>query len=109
MQKKPKPNRIYELRKKTGMSQDALGEEIGCNKSKISKLENGNQELTQSWMVKIARALNKKGLKITASDLLPPDQSYFDETEQDYVETYRDLEDSQKEKFDAMIQLYKNK
>jgi transcriptional regulator with XRE-family HTH domain len=34
-----KPNRIYELRKKAGLSQEALGEELGCNKSKISKID----------------------------------------------------------------------
>ena len=104
-----KPNRIYELRKKTGISQEILGEEIGCNKSKISKLENGNQELTQNWMVKIAAALNKYGLNITASDLLPPGQSYWDEIEAEHIQAYRQLEDSQKAEFSAMIKLIKKK
>ena len=97
-------NRIKELRKKAGYSQESLGEVIGCNKSKISKLENGNQELTQSWMIKITRALNERGLKVVASDLLPSEQAYIDENERAYVEKYRQLEDSQKAEFHAMIQ-----
>ncbi len=109
MQKRPKPNRIHALRKQTGISQEVLGEEVGCNKSKISKLENGNQELTQNWMVKIANALNKYGLNITASDLLPPGQGFKDETEAEHIQAYRQLEDSQKAEFSAMINLVKKK
>jgi transcriptional regulator with XRE-family HTH domain len=104
-----KPNRIYELRKQTGLSQEQLGEELGCNKSKISKLENGNQELTQNWMIKIARAFTKHGLSITPSDLLPTGQSYLNENERSYIESYRQLNDSQKAEFDAYFKVIKKK
>lgn len=104
-----KSNRIYEFRKKAGLSQEKLGEELGCNKSKISKLENGNQELTQNWMIKIARALNKHGLSITPSDLLPADQSHLSDKERAHIESYRQLNDSQKAEFDAYFKLIKKK
>lgn len=102
-------NRIQELRKLAGLSQETLGEAVGCNKSKISKLENGNQELTQSWMLKIARALQARGLDITPSDLLPYDQAFRDEIEREYIETYRALGDSQKAEFHAMMDIIKSK
>lgn len=87
-------NRIKELRKKAGLSQEKLGEEVGCNKSKISKLERGDQELTKNWMVRIAKALRKHGLTIAASDLLPTEHAFRDEQEKDTVETLRALRDS---------------
>lgn len=96
-------NRIKELRKKAGLSQERLGEHIGCNKSKVSKLENGNQELTQNWMLKIASALQNHGLKITASDLLPSEQRHLCDYERRHLEAFRTLQDSQKKKFHAMI------
>ena len=96
-------NRIKELRKAAGLSQERLGEHIGCNKSKVSKLENGNQELTQNWMLKIASALQDQGLKITASDLLPSEQRHLCDYERRHLEAFRTLQDSQKKKFHAMI------
>ena len=106
-----KPNRIRELRKKAGLSQEKLGDELGCNKSKISKLENGNQELTQNWMVKIARALSKHlDQTILPADLLPTDQTYADQTEQELVNHIRQLNDAGKEEFNsAMFDVIKNK
>lgn len=105
---KAKPNRIYEFRKTINMSQEQLGDAIGCNKSKVSKLENGNQELTQSWMIKIARAFSAAGLVITPSDLLPEEQLYMNAEEKEHVQYYRQLEDSQKAEFDAMIRRFKD-
>ena len=96
-------NRIKELRKLAGLSQEHLGHKIGCNKSKVSKLENGNQELTQNWMLKISRALQEHGLPITASDLLPGEQRHLCDYERRHIEAFRTLQDSQKKKFHAMI------
>ena len=104
-----KPNRIYELRKEAGLSQEQLGDELGCNKSKISKLENGNQELTQNWMNKIANALNKQGLTITSSDILPPEENFLDKEEKDIVESLRTLAEPERKEFDAMFKLIKKK
>lgn len=104
-----KPNRIFEMRKIAGLSQEQLGEELGCNKSKISKLENGNQELTQNWMKKIANALNKHGLTITAADLLPAEEGYRDNDEKEIIESLRGLNEPERAEFDAMFKLIKKK
>ncbi len=100
-------NRIKELRKQARLSQESLGVLVGCNKSKISKLENGNQELTQNWMIKITRALNNSGISSSVSDLLPYKQAYRDEIEKDFIIAYKRLDDSQKTKIHAMIESLK--
>ncbi len=102
-------NRIKELRKKAKISQEVLGAEVGCNKSKISKLENGKQELTQNWMIKLSKALNKHGLKTVPSDLLPPDHVYHSEIEHEHIEIYRTLNEPQRLEFDSMINVFKQK
>jgi len=50
-------NRIKELREAAGLSQEALGFQIGSDKATISRLENGSRKLTQERMVAIAQAL----------------------------------------------------
>lgn len=73
-------NKIKYFRKAIlDVSQDELAKAVGCTKTKISKLETGSQELTQTWMRRIAETFSKDfGLKIAPSDLLPdtdkPDQ-----------------------------------
>ena len=104
-----KQNRIMELRKQAGLSQEQLGEIVGCNKSKISKLENGKQELTQSWMIKISKALSKQGIIIVASDLLPPEQAYHDEKEREALETIRNMSEPERDEFENMVKLIKKK
>ncbi len=99
-------NRIRELRKQANISQETLGAEVGCNKSKISKLENGQQELTQSWMIKLSKALNKHGLNTVPSDLLPISHVHHSPTEREYVETYRALNEPQRREFDNMMSLF---
>ncbi len=96
-------NRIKELRKQANLSQEQLGELIGCNKSKISKLENESQELTQSWMSKIARALSLHGAHIMPADLLPDHLRFESDLEKDCTTIIRALQDSQIEEFRAMI------
>lgn len=50
-------NRIKELREALGLSQEALGFQIGSDKATISRLENGSRKLTHERMVAIAQAL----------------------------------------------------
>lgn len=50
-------NRIKEIRKSRGMSQEALGEHVGLQKAGISKLERGSVKLTTEHISKIAKAL----------------------------------------------------
>jgi len=58
-------NRIAELRRLKGWSQEELGGRVGAHKMTIHRLENGHTELTVTWMNKLARAFG-----CSAADLL---------------------------------------
>ncbi len=51
-------NRIKELRRLRGLTQDGLGKRIGTGRSQIVKLERGERRLTVEWMRRLARALD---------------------------------------------------
>ena len=66
---------LYEWRIKRDLTQEQLAERMGTSKSKVSKLENGNQEMTGTWMAAAAFALS-----IEPGDLLhDPDKPTADE------------------------------
>lgn len=58
-------NRIRSVRKKRGLSQEALSREIGCNTSYLSYIENGTRCMSFEMFVKIANTLN-----VSADELL---------------------------------------
>lgn len=58
-------NRIAELRKQQGWTQEELAIRVGTTKMSISRLENGLTQLTVDWMQKLAKAF-----KCSAADLL---------------------------------------
>lgn len=69
----PRP-RMKELRNRVDMSQDALGELIGANRSQIAKWERGEGALTDVRMRQIAKALNCQPWEIfEEAPLVPPD------------------------------------
>jgi len=49
---------IKEVRKNKGLTQGELGEQIGVTKSQISKLENGNSNMTIGTIFRIFDAMN---------------------------------------------------
>ncbi|WP_085905871.1 helix-turn-helix domain-containing protein [Kiloniella majae] len=59
-------NKIKQLREAAGLSQTDLAEKIGSGRSQVAKLERGERQLTQSWMLRISAALD-----VTPTDLLP--------------------------------------
>lgn len=59
------PNRIRELRREAGLSQEALGERIGVTKVTVSDLERGNIRLDVGYMRRIAVELG-----VAPADLL---------------------------------------
>jgi len=79
-------NRIRELRKKAGLSQRDLGEQVGLHQTQIGNLENGGRNLTIEWSRRIASALN-----VTVADLLGdadnPDR--LSDHERELVRNYR--------------------
>jgi len=80
------PNRIHELRRARGWSQERLGAAIGCGKVHVSAMERGTRELTLNWMRRIANALG-----VSVADLLTdvdnPDRLGRDEL--NLVHSYR--------------------
>ena len=58
-------NRLYEMRKKSGMSQTELGKILGVTNKAVSKWENGKAKPTLDTIRKLADAFN-----VTMSDLL---------------------------------------
>lgn len=58
-------NRIAELRRERGLTQEALAENLRTTRAQIANLERGARGLTLEWMRRLARALN-----CTAADLL---------------------------------------
>lgn len=54
-------NRLAEMRKSAGLTQDALSQKAGISRPYISNIERGKQTvITNTVMLKIAVALNKK-------------------------------------------------
>ena len=51
-------NRIRELRKRTGLNQNALAKRIGTTSQQVSHLETGRRKLTQDWMERLAAGLD---------------------------------------------------
>lgn len=52
------PNRIREVRRQRKLSQEVLGEMVGCTNQQISNLENGRVQLTHDWLRRLAKALH---------------------------------------------------
>lgn len=68
MKNEGRPNKIRELREASGMSQEQLAARIQPKTSQpqIDRLEKGERNLTQGWMIRVSSALN-----VGPKDLLP--------------------------------------
>lgn len=71
-------NRIKELRRLRGLTQDGLGKLVGTGRSQIVKLERGERRLTVEWMRRLARALECHPADLLANE---PDSTGFSEVE----------------------------
>jgi transcriptional regulator with XRE-family HTH domain len=70
-------NRIKELRKERGFSQETLAEKVGAVKSQISKLEKGGMRLNDKWIERLSVALACAPTELisdfdTSSDIMIP-------------------------------------
>lgn len=63
-------NRIRALRKRAGLSQVDLAEQVGLSQGQLSNLENGDRILSLEWMRRIAKALG-----CSVADLLDDDDN----------------------------------
>lgn len=62
------PNRIYELRRAKGWSQQELSDIVGCSKMHISGLERGKRELSLDWMRRLGDAFGVSAAEILSND-----------------------------------------
>jgi putative transcriptional regulator len=81
-------NRLKEIRKSRKITQEELGEMIGSTKMHIWRLERGDRQLTQKWLLKISKALNCSIL-----DILPQSDSNNQNIEKD---EFSDLSEEEK-------------
>jgi len=66
------PNRVNELRRARGMTQQQLADKVGCSKMQVSGIERGKREFSLSMMQRFATALG-----VTAGELLHADDNAF--------------------------------
>ncbi|MBC8241318.1 MAG: helix-turn-helix transcriptional regulator [Alphaproteobacteria bacterium] len=50
-------NQLRTIRQMRGLSVDQLARQVGASRSKLYKLENGSQHLTDVWIARLAKAL----------------------------------------------------
>lgn len=95
------PNRIRELRQLMDLSQAELGARAGgATKSQINKLETGGQELTLSWMRRIAGALT-----VTPADLLTDQDNPYRMTdiERELIDLFRGLSHHERDRMFRLL------
>ncbi len=75
-------NRIKELRRLRGLTQDNLGKLVGTGRSQVVKLERGERRLTVEWMRRLARALECHPADLLVTD---PSTEGFGDVGADYA------------------------
>lgn len=105
------PERIKNRRESICMSQDELARLVGYSgRSAISKIENGEREIRQSMIVKIAAALHTTPSYIMGWDdddspSTPAASPAYSREEQDVIEAYRGLSDEGKNMVCGMLHI----
>lgn len=87
-------NRLQSLRMDRGLSQEALAELVGTNKGQISKLERSERRLSNTWLERLAAALQCHPLELI-DDALPAVTA----DEKAVLQLYRGLDESQQRAF----------
>lgn len=90
--------RLKNFRKLKGLSGEALGDLVGTNKSKISKLESGEQTLDTKWAKKLAPHLGVKPVQLL------PDM----ESEDDLIRQIQNLAEEERRLVDGLVQTILN-
>ena len=72
-------DKIINLRKKAGWSQEDLAEKCGCTTSHIGQIENGRVKPSLEMTVRIANALNATTDQLLAHEFSHPEEIYLKE------------------------------
>lgn len=80
------PNRVYELRRLRGWSQQDLADRAGCSKMHVSGIERGKRDFSLALMRRFAAALG-----VSVAELLGRDDNPYmlEADEQRLLDTYR--------------------
>ena len=74
-------NRISELRKKLGLTQTRLGEEIGVSQQTISKYENVDENISGDMLLALSKFFK-----------IPEEQQREQDNKREIMELYRDMD-----------------
>ena len=91
--------RVREIRKAKGLTLDKFGEKVGVKKTAISKIENGENGVTDQMFLSICRefAVNEQWLRTGEGEMFI-EQTRDEEIEQFIGDLLRDEEDSFKKR-----------
>lgn len=94
------PNRIRELRKLAGLSQQAVADAIHTSKVTVSDLELGKMQLTHEYMRRIAPVLG-----VTPADLLPlsDNPGALTPEERQLIERMREADETKREQLRQLV------
>ena len=93
------PNRVNELRRARGWSQQHLADLVGVSKMQVSGIERGKREFSLTMMRRFADAFG-----VTIGELLHPDDNPFQLTaeERAMVERMRSAEEGQRQQLQKL-------
>ena len=86
---KDKKNVLYETRIRKKMTQKDVADATGTTANQISRLENGDRELTPKWLERLSKALN-----CSKGELLG--EEGISEEEREILDMYKQLSADQK-------------
>lgn len=80
------PNRLYELRRAAGLSQQELADQAGCSKMHVSGIERGKREFSLTMMRRFADVL-----AVSVAELLSRTDNplLLEANERQFLDTYR--------------------
>lgn len=67
-------NRIREIRKERGLTQQQLAEKLGCLQSVVQKVESGTVDLDLKWMRRLSVALEVSPLELLPDEFITRDE-----------------------------------
>lgn len=96
MLEKDKKNVLYEMRIRKKMTQKDVADATGTTANQISRLENGDRELTPKWLERLSKALN-----CSKGELLG--EEGVSEEEREILDMYKNLTPEKKQAVKAML------
>lgn len=99
-----KKSALYQLRKKSGLSQRQLAELCNTSSVQICNLENGNRTINENWLERLSKAL-----KCTKAELLGEEPATpLTAEEQAVLELFRSLSAEKKKDVSLILSALSN-